>query len=103
MPGWLKGLLTIVLWTLVPPGVVAVIAGATGDPARYTWLVVVAACFGLAYGLEAGILTVYDLASPTGWLSLLVDMTWSLPNTVWGFAVGNLLFWFFGSPSRAHS
>jgi hypothetical protein len=98
MPGWLKGLLTIVIWTLVPTGVVAALLDG-----RHTWLVVVTAVFGLGYGLEAGILTIYDLGSPGGWGMLLLDMTWSLPNTVWGFVVGNLLFWFFGTPSRADS
>src|SRR6266542_6687880 len=48
-------------------------------------------------------LPIYDLGSPKGWISLLVDMTWSAPNTVWGFVVGNLIFWFVGSPSRADS
>jgi hypothetical protein len=97
MPGWLKGLLTIVLWTAVPAGVLAAVLPGHG------WIVVVAAVFGLAYGIEAGALTIYDLGSPVGWLMLLVDLTWSLPNTVWGFVVGNLIFWFFGTPSRADS
>jgi hypothetical protein len=95
MPGWLKGLLTVVLWTLVPTVVVGAIFGGT-------WAVVTA-IFGLLYGLEAGILTIYDLNSPKGWVELVVDMTWSAPNTVWGFVIGNLIFWFFGTPSRAES
>jgi len=101
--GWLKGILTVVLWTLLPAGVVAAVLGASDNLPRYTWVVIVIGIFGLAYGLEAGILTIYDLGSPTGWISLLVDMTWSAPNTVWGFVVGNLIFWFVGSPSRADS
>jgi hypothetical protein len=103
MPGWLKGLLTVVLWTLLPTIVVAVLLDASNNLPGYTWVVVVTALFGLAYGLEAGILTIYDLGGPTGWLSLFVDMTWSAPNTVWGFTVGNLVFWFFGTPSRTDS
>lgn len=103
MPGWLKGLLTVVLWTALPPAVVAGALGAGGNLAEHTWVVIVTGLFGFAYGLQAGILTIYDLGSPVGWLSLLVDMTWSLPNTIWGFAVGNLIFWFVGTPSRADS
>ena len=103
MPGWLKGLLTVILWTAGPPAVAAAVLGATGHLSGHGWVLVVAALFGLAYGLEAGILTSYDLGSPVGWLELLVDMTWSLPNTVWGFVLGNLIFWFAGSPSRADS
>jgi hypothetical protein len=103
MPGWLKGLLTIVLWTLLPPSVVAAVLGATNNLPKFTWVVVVTAIFGLAYGLMAGILTIYDLDTPTGWISLLIDMTWSAPNTAWGFAIGNLIFWFVGTPSRADS
>ncbi len=103
MPGWLKGLLTVVLWTFLPAGVVAGALSASGNLPGYTWVVIVIGIFGLAYGLEAGILTIYDLGSPTGWISLLIDMTWSAPNTVWGFVIGNLIFWFVGSPSRADS
>jgi hypothetical protein len=103
MPGWLKGLLTVVLWAVIPPLVVGVALSATNNMKGFEWVVVLAAIFGLLYGLEAGILTAYDLGSPKGWLELVVDMTWSLPNTVWGFVLGNLIFWFFGSPSRADS
>lgn len=38
-----------------------------------------------------------------GWGQLLVDLTWSLPNTVFGFVFGNLIYIGFGSPSRADS
>ncbi len=103
MPSWLKGLLTVVLWTVLPAGVVAGALSASNNLPRYSWVVVAVGIFGLAYGLEACILTIYDLGSPKGWISLLVDMTWSAPNTVWGFVVGNLIFWFVGSPSRADS
>lgn len=103
MPGWLKGLLTVVLWTFLPAGVVAGALSASNNLPEYTWVVMVVGIFGLAYGLEAGILTIYDLGRPVGWISLLIDMTWSAPNTVWGFIVGNLIFWFAGSPSRADS
>jgi hypothetical protein len=103
MPGWLKGLLTVVLWTFLPAGVLAAVLGASHSLPEFTWLVLLVGGFGLLYGLEAGILTSYDLGSPLGWLELLVDMTWSAPNTVWGFVLGNLIFWFAGTPSRADS
>ena len=95
MPGWLKGTITFVLWAGVPAAVAAAVAPA--------WVLVAMAVFGVGYGLEAGILTIYDLNKPTGWLALLVDMTWSLPNTIWGFVWGNVIFWFAGSPSTADS
>jgi hypothetical protein len=103
MPGWVKGLITFVLWAGVPAGVAAAVISATDDPSKYTWIVVVLLIFGVGYGLEAGILTVYDLGTLKGWGSLLVDMTWSLPNTIWGFVLGNVIFWWFGSPSQTDS
>jgi hypothetical protein len=103
MPGWLKGLLTVVIWTFLPAAVVAGVLSASDQLPGDTWVVVVVGIVGLVYGLEAGILTIYDLNDPVGWLSLLVDMTWSALNTVWGVVVGNLIFWFAGSPSRADS
>src|SRR5438874_1392507 len=59
--------------------------------------------FGLLYGIMAGILGIYDLASPAGWIGLVADLTWSLPNTIFGFVVGNIVYPFFGSPSRDES
>jgi hypothetical protein len=51
----------------------------------------------------AGILGIYDLSGPAGWLELAIDLTWSLPNTLFGFVVGNLIYPFFGSPSVEQS
>lgn len=96
MPGWLKGLITFVLWAGVPAGVAALAT-------QQTWLVIALLFFGVGYGLEAGILMVYDLGTPKGWGALAVDMTWSLPNTIWGFVLGNVIFWFVGTPSKADS
>jgi hypothetical protein len=67
------------------------------------WLLLFGLGFGLLYGLMAGLLRAYDLSSQTGVLALLVDLTWSFPNTVVGFAFGNLLYICFGNPSRAQS
>jgi hypothetical protein len=103
MPNWLKGLLTIIICTAVPAGILSVILAANGQFVAQDWAVITAAFVGFAYGLEAGILTIYDLSSPVGWFAILIDLTWSLPNTVWGFVVGNILFSFFGNPSKADS
>jgi len=102
LSGWVKGLLTVVLWTLVPTGVVAAVLGASNNLPEQTWAVIVVAIFGLLYGLEAGILTIYDL-NGIGWFLLFVDMTWSALNTVFGFVVGNIIFWIFGDPDRSQS
>src|SRR5206468_1817362 len=85
----------------VPAAVLALVSLALGIPARVP--VIAAAVFGLGYGLEAGVLGSYELSSGKGWLELLVDLTWSLPNTVFGFVVGNLIYVWFGSLSRADS
>ena len=103
MPSWVKGLLTVVLCATLPAGVLAVVFAAAGVFTELSWLVVAAAAVGLGYGLEAGVLVIYDLATPVGWVALLVDLTWSIANTVWGFVVGNILFLCFGTPSRVSS
>jgi hypothetical protein len=59
--------------------------------------------FGFLHGLEAGILCIYDLETATGWTELFVDLTWSLPNTLVGFVLGNIIYILFGTPSRADS
>ena len=56
--------------------------------------------FGLLYGLMTGLLRSYDLSTHTGVIGLLIDLTWSLPNTVVGFLLGNAIYIFFGTPSR---
>src|SRR5690606_19408803 len=56
--------------------------------------------FGLLYGIEAGLLLAYDMASWRGWVQLLVDFTWSLPNTLFGFVFGNIIYIFVGNPNR---
>jgi hypothetical protein len=59
--------------------------------------------FGFLYGLEAGILRIYDLDTAVGWVELFVDLTWSLPNTIIGFVLGNIIYIIFGNPSRTDS
>jgi hypothetical protein len=59
--------------------------------------------FGLLYGLMTGLLRSYDLSTHAGVIALLIDLTWSLLNTVVGFLLGNAIYIFFGTPSRALS
>ncbi|WNB87295.1 hypothetical protein [Cellulomonas sp. ATA003] len=54
-------------------------------------------------GLLAGLLASYDLGRIGHWLILLLDHTWSLPNTVFGGLVGNLVYPWVGRPSRTQS
>jgi hypothetical protein len=103
MPDALKGFLIVVLVTLMSIGDAVLINYLTSEPLEYGWAALVGAIFGLLYGLEAGILLIYNLASPKGWIQMIVDMTWSLPNTIWGFVLGNVIFPIFGWPSRADS
>ena len=64
------------------------------------WILLVAAIFGLLYGLMTGLLHSYDLSTHPGVLTLLLDLSWSLPNTIAGFVLGNAIYIFFGTPSR---
>jgi len=103
MSSFVKGFLTVVVWLVVPSAITAIVLWAADSLPHASYLVPIAGGFGLLYGLEAGILTIYDLGRAKGWVELFVDMTWSLPNTVFGFLLGNLVYIFFGSPSRARS
>ncbi len=103
MSDWVKGLLIVLLWTILPAAVTAVLLLAVGAMDSSAFLIAIAGGFGLLYGLEAGILTIYDLNASKGWVELFVDMTWSLPNTVFGFVLGNAIYIFFGNPSRSRS
>ena len=96
-----SGLVTVALCALVPAGLLLAITAALGSPA-YT-LTVILAIVMLAYGIIAAWAHAYDLSSGTGWLMIVVDLTWSLPNTVFGALTGLWLYAFFGNPSRANS
>src|SRR5688572_30260132 len=98
-----KGILIVLVVTLLGTGAAIMLNLAAGGPVSLPVAALLGGIFGLLYGLEAGILLIYDLASPKGWIELVVDMTWSLPNTLWGFIIGNIIFPFFGSPSRDQS
>lgn len=99
----LKGFLTVIVTIGLAVTFAYLGNEIAGEPLEVGAAIVIGLAFGLLYGLEAGILSSYDLGTGTGWLKLLIDFTWSLPNTVWGFFIGNLIFWFFGYPSRALS
>lgn len=94
----ISGLLTVLLCLGIPLGALLVITGDSAYPA-----VIVLAIVMFAYGFVATWMGAYDLGTPLGWVMLLVDLTWSLPNTVFGAVTGMWLYAFFGSPNRANS
>jgi len=63
----------------------------------------VGAIVGFLYGVEAAVMASYNLRSPVHWICLVVDWTWSLPNTLFGFVVGNPIYLIKGSLSRSQS
>src|SRR5262245_27870552 len=83
---------TIVVAPLVTGTVVSIVNLAAGQPINPLVLLVVTMAFGLLYGLMTGLLFSYDLSQPLGVLALIIDLTWSLPNTIAGFILGNLLY-----------
>jgi hypothetical protein len=99
MSQFIRGLLTFVIALAVTPLVLVAGNAIAGKPASPMVLLAVGAIAGSIYGLEAAILCSYDLSAPKGWL-LLVDLTWSLPNTLFGLVFGNLIYLFVGIPSR---
>jgi len=103
MPGWVKGFLIILFSIGFAALTLFLVSLALGGLAPTMWMVIGGAIFGLLYGLQAGILVIYNLSTFTGWLELFVDMTWSLPNTVFGFIVGNLVYPFLGDISGSSS
>jgi hypothetical protein len=102
MSDFVKGLLTALLCIALGAVTMSVLAGILDS--HVGAFALAGAIFGLLYGLEAGVLTIYDLARPWGWGQLVLDMTWSLPNTVFGFVFGNAIYLIKGStPSRVDS
>ena len=96
-----SGLFTFLLCVVIPPGLLLAITAAMGAPAYMAAVLLSIAMF--AYGVVAAWMGAYDLSSPLGWLMLLVDLTWSLPNTLFGTVTGLWLYAFWGNPSRANS
>lgn len=108
MPSWLKGLLTVVFACAISSAGFLLYRVTVGKllaphPGGTEATLIAGLFFGLIYGLMAGILLIYDLASGAGWVALVLDLTWSLPNTIFGFVIGNLVYPLFGAPSRAES
>ncbi len=97
----ISALLTVLLCAAVPPGLLLAVTAALGAPAT-TWALVLAVVM-LAYGIVAAWMGTYDLGTPLGWLMLVVDLTWSLPNTVFGAVTGLWLYAIWGNPSKGNS
>lgn len=98
-----KGLLTVGVSATITPLTLLLVNWLAGSLMHGSVALTAGVIIGLLYGLEAGILGIYDLSQPLGWVELVTDVTWSLPNTIFGFVVGNFVYPFFGSPSRADS
>lgn len=107
-----QGLLTFLISLVVPTGVLLLISVLPVwqgflSPLTVAALpkvaLIVGGGFGFLHGLEAGILCIYDLETAVGWTELFIDLTWSLPNTMAGFVLGNIIYIFFGNPSRTDS
>jgi hypothetical protein len=100
-----QGFVTFFFCLIVPAVVLLVLSRfLPPEHAISPWIpLAVGGGFGLLYGLEAGILCIYDLESFVGWLEMVIDMTWSLPNTMFGFVFGNIIYIFIGTPSRTDS
>lgn len=103
MPKPLQGVVTCLLSIVLPPIVLLILTAVLPGHLHLPTLLLVGGGFGLLYGLEAGILCIYDLNTVPGWFALVVDLTWSLPNTVLGFVLGNPIYIIFGTPSRTAS
>ena len=91
MPEGLRIFLTVIV-SLALGIVMSILFLAVTGVASMTVAVWIGLIFGLLYGLEAGALLIYDLDSPLGWFLMIVDLTWSLPNTVFGFVLGNPIY-----------
>jgi hypothetical protein len=66
-------------------------------------LIVIVAAIMVLYALVAVAVESYDLTTGLGWLTLIIDCTWSLPNTLFGAVIGLPLYLAFGWPSSAAS
>jgi hypothetical protein len=103
MPRILQGLLTPVVTAALATLMLVLLDLALGQPVPLAAAALVGAIFGGAYGLQAGILLIYNLSTAWGWGQLIIDLTWSMPNTVFGFIFGNAIYIWFGWPTRSSS
>jgi hypothetical protein len=97
----LSAVLTVLLCLSIPLGVLLAITGGVGVPASVAMMALAIVMF--AYAFVATWVAAYDLSTPLGWLMILVDLTWSLPNTLFGAVTGLWLYAFWGSPSKPNS
>lgn len=103
MSGALKGTITVLMSGVLMVATVTLVNLVTGNHIPMLWLALGTALFGIGYGLQAGILGIYSFSNFKGWLELIVDTTWSLPNTLFGFIVGNVFYPFFADLSKTQS
>ena len=99
----LKGVLTVIVSTLLISAMFILLNLISGRNIPFGWAAFIGALFGVGYGLEAGIVGIYPLSTFRGWVELLDDTTWSLPNTLFGFVFGNCIYPFFGSITKSQS
>jgi hypothetical protein len=103
MSGLIKGLLTVFAAAALAAAAILLANFLLGTPVPVPWAALAGAVFGLGYGLQAGIYGIYPLEGIKGWVELVVDLTWSLPNTLFGFVVANCIYPFFGDISKNQS
>ncbi|MFP2930559.1 hypothetical protein ACLESO_36250 [Pyxidicoccus sp. 3LG] len=103
MPKVLRGFLTFIVSAVLSTLTLLLVSLLTGGALSMPVALVLGLVLGGGYGLEAGVLGSYDLDTGKGWLELLVDTTWSLPNTLFGFVFGNLIYLWFGDLSKRES
>jgi hypothetical protein len=100
MSRFARGVLTLAVCVAVMPLMLLAANAASGGRLRSTLVLATGLVAALVYGLCTAILCSYDLSKRAGWIQILVDLTWSLPNTLFGLVFGNLIYPFFGAPSR---
>ena len=99
----LQGFLTFLISLVLPTVMFLILSAVTHGAFPVKVALILGGAFGFLYGLEAGILLIYDLDTFLGWFELFIDLTWSLPNTMFGFVFGNIIYIFFGHPTRTSS
>lgn len=103
MSDGVKGFLTIAICAVGVGVTVMLVDLLIGQPIGVGIALLVGNILGFLYGLAAGVLLSYDLNVGVGWLELIVDLTWSLLNTLFGLIIGIPLYFIFGTPSRTAS
>jgi hypothetical protein len=96
------GLVTTLVAAAVTAGILLAVFALLFSPVPIVLIAIIAAVMVL-YAIVATAVESYDLSTGMGWLTLIVDCTWSLPNTVFGAVIGLPLYLIFGSPSTAAS